>query len=178
MPEMHLRPFTKNKERIQKFQETGDSQYIYKNELDKASFQHDLACGDFKDLTKRSASDDKTFNIAKNPKFHGYQWRLLQWSINFFDKTSGSDIKSSEQELAEELHKPIISSFNQRKVKSPFIDNIWCADLADMQLISKCNKGFRVFGFFRLLTFIANIHGLFLCKIKKALQLLMLFRKF
>ena len=67
MPEMHLRPFTKNKERIQKFQETGDSQYIYKNELDKASFQHDLACGDFKDLTRRSASDDKTFNIAKNP---------------------------------------------------------------------------------------------------------------
>ena len=61
MPEMHLRqpgftysafgPFTKNKERIQKSKETGDSRYIYQNELDKASFQHDMAYGDFKDLT-------------------------------------------------------------------------------------------------------------------------------
>ena len=53
MPEMHLkqsgftsssyRPFTRNKERIQKFKETGDSKCIYKNELDKACFQHDMA---------------------------------------------------------------------------------------------------------------------------------------
>ena len=60
MPEMHLKqpgftcsafgPFTKNKERIQKFKETGDTSYIYKNELDKACFQHDMACGDFKGL--------------------------------------------------------------------------------------------------------------------------------
>ena len=74
MPEMHLRqlargalhagftysacgPFTKNKERIQKFKETGDTNYIYKNELDKACFQHDMASGDFKDLTKRTAAD-------------------------------------------------------------------------------------------------------------------------
>ena len=59
---MHLRqpgftysacqPFTKNKERIQKFKENGDSQYIYQNELNKACFQHDMACGDFKDLTR------------------------------------------------------------------------------------------------------------------------------
>ena len=58
----------KNKERIQKFKETGDSRYIYQNELDKACFQHDMAYGDFKDLTKRTASDkilrDKAFNIA------------------------------------------------------------------------------------------------------------------
>ena len=67
MPQMHLRepgftystcgPFTKNKERIQKFQQTGDSSYIYKNELDKACFQHDMAYGDFKDLAKRTAAD-------------------------------------------------------------------------------------------------------------------------
>ena len=67
MAEMHLkqpaftcgayRPFTKNKERIQKFKETGDTKYIYKNELDKACFQHDMAYGDFKDLAKRTASD-------------------------------------------------------------------------------------------------------------------------
>ena len=69
MPEMHLRqslftysacgPFTKNKEIIQKFKETGNSRYIYQNELDKACFQHDMAHGDFKDLTRRTASDKK-----------------------------------------------------------------------------------------------------------------------
>ena len=63
--EMHLKqpgftysacgPFTKNKERIQKFKETGDTSYFYKNELDKACFQHDMANGDFKDLKRRTA---------------------------------------------------------------------------------------------------------------------------
>ena len=90
MPEMHLKqpgftnsackPFTKNKERIQKFKETGDASYIYKNELDKACFQHDMAYGDFKDLARRTTSDkvlrDKAFNIAKNPKSDGYQGGL------------------------------------------------------------------------------------------------------
>ena len=67
MPEMHLKqprfaysacgPFTKNKERIQKFKETGDASYIYKNELDKACFQHDIAYEHFKDLKRRTASD-------------------------------------------------------------------------------------------------------------------------
>ena len=86
MPEMLLKqprftysacaPFTKNKERIQKFKEAGDTSYIYKNELDKACFQHDMAYGDFKDLKRRTASDkilrDKAFNIAKNAKYDGY----------------------------------------------------------------------------------------------------------
>ena len=72
--EMHLRqpqfvysacgPFTKNKERIQKFKETGDTSYIYKNELDKACFQHDMAYGDFKDLPKRTAADRVLRDIA------------------------------------------------------------------------------------------------------------------
>ena len=65
----------------------------------------------------------------------------------FFDKkTSGSSIKNeniSNEELAEKLHKPVIRTFNKRKVDSPFIDNIWGADLADMQLIIKSDKGFR-----------------------------------
>ena len=56
---------------IQKFKETGHTNYIYKNDLDKACFQHDTAYGDFKDLAKRAASDkflrDKAFNIAKKP---------------------------------------------------------------------------------------------------------------
>ena len=87
MPETHLKqpgftysasgPFTKNKERIQKFKETGDTSYIYKNELDKACFQHDMAYGDFKDLARRKASDkvlrDKAFNIVKNLKYDRYQ---------------------------------------------------------------------------------------------------------
>ena len=70
-------PFTKNKERIQKIKETGDSRYIYKNELDKGRFQHDMAYGDFKALSKRTAADkvlrDKAFSIAKDPKYDGYQ---------------------------------------------------------------------------------------------------------
>ena len=90
---------TKNKERIQKFKETGDAQYIYQNELDKACFQHDIAHGDFKDLTGRTASDkilrDKAFNIAKNLKYDGYQRGLVSMAYKFFDKkTSGSSIKN------------------------------------------------------------------------------------
>ena len=67
-------PFTKNKERIRKSQEIGDTNCIYKNELDEACFRHDIAYGDFKDLARRRASDkvlrDKAFNIAK---CNGYQ---------------------------------------------------------------------------------------------------------
>ena len=102
MPEMHLKqtgftysacgPFTKNKERIQKFKETGDTSYIYKNELDKACFQHDIAYGDFKYIKRRTASDniltDKAFNIAKNPKYDGYQIGLASMVYKFFDKKS------------------------------------------------------------------------------------------
>ena len=73
--------FTKNKERIQKFKEGGDSRYIYQNELNKLCFQHDMAYGDFKDLTRRTASDkilrDKVFNIAKNQKYDGNQRGIL-----------------------------------------------------------------------------------------------------
>ena len=92
MPEMHLRQpgFTKNKQRTQGFKETGDSQYIYQNELDKACFQHDMAYGDFKDLTRRTASDkilcDKAFNIAKNLEYHRYPHELASMAYTFFDK--------------------------------------------------------------------------------------------
>ena len=80
-------PFTKKKERIQKFKETGDSRYIYQNELDKACFEHGMANGDLKDLPKRAASDkvllDKAFNTAKNPKYKGYQRGLGSMVYNF-----------------------------------------------------------------------------------------------
>ena len=86
MPQMHLKQpkFTynacgtlaENKERIQKFKETGDSRYIFKNKLDKAYFQQDMIYEDFQDLSRRTASDkllrDKGFNIAKNPKYDRY----------------------------------------------------------------------------------------------------------
>ena len=78
----------KNKERIQKFKETGDTKYIYKNELDKACFQHDMAYGDFKDLARRTASDnvlrDKAFNIAKNSKYDEYQRGLASMVYKIF----------------------------------------------------------------------------------------------
>ena len=68
---------------------------------------------------------------------------LLQWFFKFFDKkTSGGSIKNeniSNTEFTVELHKPIIRKFKKRKVHSPFIDNIWSSDLADMQLISNLN---------------------------------------
>ena len=75
---------------MQKFKETGDSRHIYQNELDKACFQHDMAYGDFKILTRRTASDkilrDKAFNIAKNPKYDGYQRGHASVVYKFFDK--------------------------------------------------------------------------------------------
>ena len=77
-------PFTKNKEGIQKFKETGDTSYIYKNELDNACFQHDMAYGDFKNLTKRTFADkvlrDKAFKIASDQKYDGYivyKWYII-----------------------------------------------------------------------------------------------------
>ena len=128
-PEIHLMqprftysacgPLIKNKERIQKFKQTGYSGYIYRNELDKACFQHDMTYGDFKDLAKRTATDKvlrgKAFDIAKDPKYDGYQRELASMVYKFFDqKTKGSAIKNKikqNEQLAEELQKPIIRKF-------------------------------------------------------------------
>ena len=160
MSEMHLRqlgftysacgPLAKNKERIKKFKETGDTSYIYKNEMDKACFQHDIAYGDFKDLAKRTIADktlrDKAFNIAKNPNYDGYQRGLASMVYKFFDKKSeGSRIINNKEniQLADELHKPIIRNFEKREVYSSFKDNIWGADLVNMQLLSKFDKELR-----------------------------------
>ena len=85
-------PFTKNKQRIQKFMQTGDTNYIYMNELVKVCFQRDMAYGDFKDFKKRTQSDkvlkDQTFGIASNPKYDGYQRGLASMVYKFFDKKS------------------------------------------------------------------------------------------
>ena len=132
MPEMHLRqpgftysacgPFTKNKERIKKFMQTGNTDFIYRNELDKACFRHDMAYGKVKDLVRRTQLDkvlrDKAFKIASDLKYDGYQRGLASMVYKFFDKKSSGSVITNEPNypLADELHKPIIKKFKKRKV--------------------------------------------------------------
>ena len=129
------RPFIKNKEGIQKLKEIGDSRYIYQNELNKACFQHDMAYGDFKDLTRTTASDkildNKAFNIAKNSKCNEYQRGLASMVYTFFDKeNSGSGIKNenmSDQKLAEELLRPVIYKIQEKESTVTFYRQyLWC----------------------------------------------------
>ena len=156
MPEMHLRQpgftysacgtFTKNKEKIKKFIQTGNTNFIYKNGLDEACYQHDMAYGKAEDLLRRTQSDkvlrDKAFNIASDPKYDGYQRGLASMLYKFFDKKSSEGGITNEPncQLAEELHIPIITKLKKRKVYSSFRDNIWGSDLADIQLLSRYNK--------------------------------------
>ena len=75
------------KKEIQAIKETGDTNYIYKNELGKTCFQHDMAHGDFKRLARRTADKilrDKAFNVAKNPKYGRYQRGLASMVYKFF----------------------------------------------------------------------------------------------
>ena len=132
MPEMHLKqsgftyiacgPFTKNKKKHEKFVQAGNTDRIHKNDLDKACFHHNVDYGKYKDLTKRTASDrvlrDKAFEIESNPKYDGYERGLASMVYKFFDKKSkGRGIE--------------------------FMPNQLLADLADIQLINKYNKGIR-----------------------------------
>ena len=132
MPEMHLKepgftysacgPFTKNKERIEKFMQAGNTNFIDKNELDKACFQNNMSDGKSKGLVKIIQSDqvltDKAFKIASDSKY-GYQRGLASMVYKFFDKKSASLNKSSgssvinepNYQLANELHKSIIRKF-------------------------------------------------------------------
>ena len=157
MPEMHIKqpgftcsacgPFTKNKERFEKFLQTGNTDFIYKNDLDKACFQSDMVFGDFKDLARRPQWDkvlrDTTFEIASNPKCDGYQRRSASMVYKFFHKKpSGSGIMPNYQ-LANEHHKQIVRKFKRRKVYSSFKDNIWGAYLAAMRSSSKYNRGIK-----------------------------------
>ena len=152
MPERHLwdpkvkkysacGPFTKHTERIQKFLNTSLLSEIYKNELDKACFQHDMAYNNYKRLKGRTQSDialkNKAYKIAVNPNYNGFQRALASMVWTFFNERSKKVLSGSgieNKQLADELHKQII------KVYSSFKDNIWGADLAHMSLISKVNK--------------------------------------
>ena len=138
-------PFTKNKKRIEKFMQTGNTDFIYKNKLDKACFQHDMAYGKSKDLVKRTQSDkvlkDKAFKIASNTKYDGYQRGLPSMVYKIFDKkfallnkSSGSSVVNKPNyQLANELHKRIIRKLKKITVYSYFRDNIWGVDFPDTQ---------------------------------------------
>ena len=151
-------PFTRHKERIKKFKQTGDTRYIYRNELGKACFQHDSAYAYHKDLINRTKSDkvlrDKAYNIASNLEYGGYQRGLASMVYKCFEKKSmgsgiardtakPSSLERSSSILADELHKTVIKKFKKRKVYSQFKDNIWGVDLVDMQSLSKTNKGIK-----------------------------------
>ena len=131
MPETHLKdlkvgtysacgPFTRQKDRINKFVQTGDTNYIYKNELHEACFAHYTPYSDGKDLNKRTAADkilrDKAYKIAKSPKYYGAQRGLGSMVYKFFDKKSkgkgvttlGNKFMPQNEYIAEELDKAII----------------------------------------------------------------------
>ena len=162
------RPFTRHKERIKEFKRTGDTRLLYRNELDKACFTHDAAYAKYKDVENRLISDQKlrnsAYDIASNPKYDGYQRGLASMVYKFFDckvapldkktmsgkvnakhtaKPSSLERTGNNKILAEELYKPVIKKYNKRKVYSQFKDNIWGVDLADMQSLSKKNKGIK-----------------------------------
>ena len=113
--------------------QTRNTDFIYKNELDKACFQHDMAHGKSKDLIKRIQSDkvlrDKAFKIVSNPKNDGYQRGLASMVYKFFDKkSSGSGITEPNYQLVDEIYKPAIRKFKKIQVYSSFTDNIWGVD--------------------------------------------------
>ena len=105
-------PFTKHREKIQKFRETGNLKDIYKNELDKACIALDAAYSHSKDLAKKTTLSDKIlkgrdYEIAINSKYDGYQRGLASMVYKFFDKKTGSGACVNEKQ-AQELHKPVI----------------------------------------------------------------------
>ena len=124
MAELHLKqlrfsysasgPSTKHRERIKKFREKGNLKHLYRNELDKACFVHDAAYS----VAKRTNSDkilkDRFYEFARNRKYDGYRRAFANMVYKFFDKKTGSEMSVNEQ-LAEELHKPVIKKFERKK---------------------------------------------------------------
>ena len=150
MPEMHLKqpgftqsacgPFTKKKEKIKKFMQTEDTNFIYKNELDKAYFQHDMAYGKTKDLVKRTQSDkvlkDKTFQIASDPNYDGYQRGLASVVYKFFDKKSSGSGIANESIINQQIN--FINQLLENLKKEKFNHRLETTFWALIQLI--CNQ--------------------------------------
>ena len=141
MPELHLwdpkvkkysacGPFTKHTQRINQFMKDERLSHLYKNQMDKACFQHDAAYNKYEDLKGRTQSDvvlkNKAYKIAADPQVHGFQRALASMFWTFFNerskKITGSGIENKR--LADELHKPVIRNLKKR-VYSSFNDNIW-----------------------------------------------------
>ena len=143
MTELHLKqprftysacgPFTKHCERIKKFRE-------------KACFAHDAAYPDSKDLAKRTISvkilKDRAYEIVRNRWYDGYQKALASMVCKVFNKKSGWGMSVNEQ-LAEELHKPVTKYSKRRKFYVRFKDNVWVADLAEMKSLSSKYKNIK-----------------------------------
>ena len=120
--------------------------YLYRNELDKACFAHDAGYSDSKDLIKRTTSNkilkDRAYEIARNCDYHGYQRALASMVYKFFDKKTGSGVSVNEQ-LAEELHKPVIKKFKRRKLNVRFLRTtfvFFCSTRCMVPLTSKRNS--------------------------------------
>ena len=115
--------------------QTRNTDFIYRNELDKTYFQHDMAYGKSKDLIKISEKvlKDKAFKISSNPKYNGYQRRLASMVYKFFDKKSASFNKSSgsgianepNYQLSNELHKPVLRKFKKKENCIHFLKTIF-----------------------------------------------------
>ncbi len=140
-------PGTKHYERIKKYIETGDTDYIFKNELDKACLYHDSTYSKFKDVSNRQVADrqlmDQAIGVANDENIDGYQRALAAMVYKFFEKKIQMGQGSWNEILAEELHKPVRRNFPRRRVEVKAIDGIWSADLIDMQEWSNKNKGYK-----------------------------------
>jgi hypothetical protein len=130
-------PGTKHQQRIQKYIETGDTSNIFKNELDKACFYHDSSYSKYKDVPNRQIADrqlmDQAIIIAKDETKDGYQRALAAMVYKFFEKKIQLGQGKWNEILANELHKPVRRSFKRCRVIVNSIDDIWSADLVDMQ---------------------------------------------
>ena len=125
-----------------------------------------MSYGKYKKLTKRTESvnvlRDKAFKTASDPKYDGYQRDLASMAYIFSIKSPQVVVLKfmSNQQLADELHKPIIRKFKRERVHSSFKGNIWGAN---MQLISKYNKEITVF--YVSLIFLGNMLELMYFKV-------------
>ena len=149
MPEMHLKqlgftysacgPFTKSKERFEKFVQTGNTDFIYKIELDKVCFHHDMASSKLKDLAKRTQSDkvwsDKALKIASDPKYDGYQRRLASMVNKFLIKNVVEMVSLLPLQRNMLLNQIINSQMN-------FIERLW-ENLRDEKFIHLLDKYFE-----------------------------------
>ena len=152
MPEIHLRqpqftysacgPFTKHEQRIQKFKDTGDTNYMYKNELDKACFVYNAAYSDSKDLTKRTVADkilkNKAFDIAKDPKYDGYQRGLASMVYKFFDsKVSGNGVSSFASKTNLAALKTEVDKIDADKLKTTPADLAKLTNAVEHDIVKK-----------------------------------------